>query len=515
MTDILLFILLILVIIQIAISLKKAKTLNVDTQFESLEASLKEEFRSNRAEMNDTSEKNRQELARSMADFEKKTLDSQRVFNAQINDSLKEMRAGLATSLGSFEKKFSENIDRLNLLLETQFDKQNAGQRIFNKQISDAITQSRSELAKSLASFEAKFTLNIEHLNGLLKEKFHDFSEQQNQSSKAAIEHIKNIELAIERQLKAIREDNSKQLGEMRATVDEKLQTTLEKRLGESFKQVSERLEQVHKGLGEMQHIATGVGDLKKVLSNVKTRGMMGEYQLEAILEQMLSNQQYAKNVATKKGSQANVEFAIKLPGKESDDAVWIPVDSKFPMEDYNRLLDAFEVGDVAQIDSSQKALIKAIESFAKDISEKYIDPPHTTDFAIMFLPVEGIYAEVLRHPKLFEKLQYKYKVTVTGPTTLSAFLSSLQMGFRTLAVQKRSSEVWDVLKAVKAEFSAFTGVFDKVQKQLNTASGTLETLRTTRTKAMTRKLKDVETLTMLESENILGIVDAKGEADL
>ncbi|MDQ6952391.1 MAG: DNA recombination protein RmuC [Mariprofundaceae bacterium] len=335
-------------------------------------------------------------------------------------------------------------------------------------------------------------------------ERFKDFGQQQTQSNKQSTENIKSIESTIEKQLKAIREDNNKQLTEMRTTVDEKLQTTLEKRLGESFKQVSERLEMVHKGLGEMQTIATGVGDLKKVLSNVKTRGTLGEYQLEAILEQILSPEQYSKNVATKKGSQANVEFAIKLPGNESGKEVWIPIDSKFPMEDYNRLLDAFDIGDKIQIEASQKSLIKAIEGFAKDISQKYIDPPHTTDFAIMFLPVEGIYAEVLRHPQLFEKLQNKYKITVTGPTTLSAFLSSLQMGFRTLAVQKRSSEVWDVLKVVKSEFNTFSSVFDKVQKQLNTASGTLETLRTTRTNVMERKLKDVESLTSDAPDKIL-----------
>ena len=300
----------------------------------------------------------------------------------------------------------------------------------------------------------------------------------------------------VETQMKSLQDNNEKRLEQMRQTVDEKLQNTLEKRLGESFKQVSDRLELVHKGLGEMQHVATNVGDLKKVLTNVKNRGVLGEYQLEAILEQILTAEQYAKNVATKKGSQANVEFAIKLPGGGDGSDVWIPVDSKFPMEDYNRLLDAFEAGNKADTETSQKALIKAIKLFAKDISTKYIDPPHTTDFAIMFLPVEGIYAEVLRHPQLFESIQRDYKITITGPTTLSAFLSSLQMGFRTLAVQKRSSEVWDVLKGVKSEFNKFGEVFEKVQKQLTTASGTLETLRTTRSNSMERKLRDVESLT-------------------
>jgi len=522
MTEILLISIIILAIINIVVALKKEVKTDVVPRLNDLEDRIKSELQRNRIELNDLSEKNRRELAESIGDFEKKLTESndktntilnqkfnqqnesQLTFNDQINDKLKEIRNELEKSLTSFEVKFSENIEKLNSSLDSKFNKQNDQQLTFNKQVSFEIKESRNELTKSLSSFENKFSQNIESLNKLLKERFDDFSLQQTQANKQSTENIKNIEEAIEKHLKSIREDNNKQLSEMRATVDEKLQTTLEKRLGESFKQVSERLELVHKGLGEMQSIATGVGDLKKVLSNVKTRGTLGEYQLEAILEQMLSPDQYGKNVATKKGSQANVEFAIKLPGKESDKEVWIPVDSKFPMEDYNRLLDAFEIGDTSKIEISQKALIKAIEGFAKDISEKYIDPPHTTDFAIMFLPVEGIYAEVLRHPQLFETLQNKYKITVTGPTTLSAFLSSLQMGFRTLAVQKRSSEVWDVLKAVKSEFKTFSGVFDKVQKQLSTASSTLESLRTTRTNVMERKLRDVESLTSEEPKNIL-----------
>ncbi len=471
MVEILLVSLIVLVIINIAVVLKKDVKVDIKPQLNDFEDRIKNELQRNRTELNDLSEKNRKELS---------------------------------GSIGEFEKKLTESNDKTNVLLDGKFNQQNENQKNFNNQVTDKQKEIRNGLEKSLTSFENKFSQNIDALNRLLKEKFNDFSVQQTNSNKQSTENIKSIEGAIEKQLNAIREDNNKQLGEMRTTVDEKLQTTLEKRLGESFKQVSERLELVHKGLGEMQSVAAGVGDLKKVLSNVKTRGTLGEYQLEAILEQILTPEQYAKNVATKKGSQAFVEFAIKLPGTESDKEVWIPLDSKFPMEDYNRLLDAFDIGDKIQIEISQKALIKAIESFAKDISQKYIDPPHTTDFAIMFLPVEGIYAEVLRHPKLFETLQNKYKITVTGPTTLSAFLSSLQMGFRTLAVQKRSSEVWDVLKAVKAEFNTFSTVFEKVQKQLNTASGTLETLRTTRTSVLERKLKDVESLTPETNNNVL-----------
>ena len=398
--------------------------------------------------------------------------------------------------------KFDTTLERTEKSIKDEFQRNRS-------ETNDISKTNRDELSKSLKSFKENFSEKIKNLNDLLRQNFGDFNKQQIDLNTQSTENIKNVEKTIEKNLKSIREDNTTQLNEMRKTVDEKLQTTLEKRLGESFKQVSDRLEQVHKGLGEMQNIATGVGDLKKVLSNVKTRGVLGEYQLENILEQILTPDQYAKNVATKKGSQANVEFALKLPGKEEGKEVWLPIDSKFPIEDYDRLLDAFDKGEKEGIESAQKVLLKKIESFAKSISEKYIDPPHTTDFGIMFLPVESLYAEVLRHPGLFEILQRKYKITVTGPTTLSALLNSLQMGFRTLAVQKRSSEVWDILKAVKFEFKEFSGVLTKVHKQLNTASGTLETLRTTRTNVMERKLKDVETFTALESKEILELPDS------
>lgn len=382
------------------------------------------------------------------------------------------------------------------------------------KETNDISKLNRDELTNSLNTFSQQFANNVKDLNELLRQKFGDFSKQQLEINRQQTESIKGVENTIEKHLKSIREDNTLQLNEMRKTVDEKLQTTLEKRLGESFKQVSERLELVHKGLGEMQNIATGVGDLKKVLTNVKTRGVLGEYQLENILEQLLSPDQYSKNVATKKGSLAHVEFALKLPGKDDGNEVWMPIDSKFPIEDYHMLLDAFERGDKNEIDSAQKVLIRKIESFAKDISEKYIDPPHTTDFGIMFLPVESLYAEVLRHPGLFEILQTKYKITVTGPTTLSAFLSSLQMGFRTLAVQKRSSEVWDILKAVKLEFKNFSGILEKAHNQINTASSTLERLRTTRTNVLERKLKDVESINPIDSKEILELPDSDNMED-
>lgn len=373
--------------------------------------------------------------------------------------------------------RFEATLDRLEKAIRDEFQRN-------RNESSERGKSMREEQAASMKSFEEKFTSGV-----------------------------KDLQLSIDKNLRNIREDNDKQLGEMRKTVDEKLQSTLEKRLGESFKQVSERLEQVHKGLGEMQTLASGVGDLKKVLSNVKTRGVLGEYQLGNILEQMLTVEQYSRNVATKKGSQANVEYAIKMPGASgSGDEVWLPVDSKFPIESYEILLAAYEQGIPASIDAAQKVLIKSVEGFAKEISEKYIDPPHTTDFGIMFLPVESLYAEVLRHPGLFENLQRKYKITVTGPTTLSALLNSLQMGFRTLAVQKRSSEVWNVLGAVKAEFGKFSEHLGRVQKQLNTASGSLETLRVTRTNQIERKLKSVESLDGVEAGRILEIEPEEDE---
>ena len=387
--------------------------------------------------------------------FKKNTHDT----NGNRIDIIKEYLVKFETSLEKSEKTINDQLQR-------------------NREESSKVShQNREELSKSLDRFEEKFAKNI-----------------------------KDMREVIATQLKDIREDNSRQLEKMRETVDDKLQKTLDKRLGDSFKLVSDRLEMVHKGLGEMQSIASGVGDLKKVLSNVKTRGVLGEYQLENILEQILTQDQYAKNVATKEGSQGHVEFAVKLPGKDSDKVVWLPIDSKFPIEPYNALNNEYESGDKDSIERARKSLIKSIDSFAKDISDKYIDPPNTTDFAVMFLPVEGLYAEAIRDVGLFNTLRSKYNITITGPTTLSALLNSLQMGFRTLAVQERSSEVWKILEAVKTEFDKFGIQLEKVDKQLHTASKSLNELRVTRTKAMTRKMQDVATLDSTEAERILEI---------
>lgn len=302
-----------------------------------------------------------------------------------------------------------------------------------------------------------------------------------------------DIRHEVYNRLDSIQKDNSLQLEKMRKTVDEKLQETLETRLGQSFEIVSKRLEEVQKGLGEMQTLAAGVGDLKKVLSNVKTRGVMGELQLANILEEVLTTDQYAVNVATIPNSRNHVEFALKLPGKsEQQKQVWLPIDSKFPLDKYEQLLDAYDAGEKDQINIAKKELMRTVRTMAKDIKDKYIAPPHTTDFAILFLPVEGLYAEVMRDPGILHTLQSQYKIVVAGPNNLAAFLNSIQMGFRSLAIEKRSSEVWDVLGAVKLEFGKFGGVLDKVQKQLNTASKSIEQVGV-RTRAIERNLQKVE----------------------
>ena len=307
-------------------------------------------------------------------------------------------------------------------------------------------------------------------------------------------QRLSEVRTALDTQLKALQTDNAAQLEKMREVVDEKLQKTLETRLSSSFKQIAERLEAVQRGLGEMQSLATGVGDLKRVLSNVKTRGTFGEVRLGALLEQVLTPEQYAANVATIPGSAERVEYAIRLPGADRDSQVWLPIDAKFPVEDYQRLLDAQEQADGDAANAAAAALQRRVEAEAKTIREKYVASPHTTDFALLFLPTEGLYAEVIRRPGLFEKLQRDHHVTVAGPTTLAAILNALQMGFRTLAIEQRSSEVWQILGAVKAEFGKFGDVLDKVKKKLDEAGKHIDATGA-RTRAIERRLRGVESL--------------------
>lgn len=314
---------------------------------------------------------------------------------------------------------------------------------------------------------------------------------------------LTEVRTTLDAQLKSLQADNAAQLEKMRATVDEKLSTTLNERLGESFKLVSDRLEQVHRGLGEMQGLAAGVGDLKRVLTNVKTRGILGEAQLGGLLADLLTVEQYAINVAVAPGSNERVEFAVKMPGQNDGSPLWLPIDAKFPVEDYLQLMDAQERADLSAVAASGAALERRVREEAKRIRGKYIAPPHTTDFAILFLPTEGLYAEVLRRPGLFESLQREQRVVVAGPTTLSAILNSLQMGFRTLAIEKRSGEIRQLLGAVKTEFGKFGGVLDKVKKKLDEASRQIDETGV-RSRAIERQLRDVESLPAPESQSLL-----------
>ena len=358
----------------------------------------------------------------------------------------------------------------------------------------------RTEIGSSIEKLSATILSNMIELSNLQKNQFDTYSRTMertldafNYNLRSSIDDLTKLQNEKFVELTKSTEEN---LEKMRVTVDEKLQSTLERRLSESFKVVSERLEQVHKGLGEMQSLAAGVGDLKKVLSNTKTRGVLGEVQLERILEQFLSPEQYEKNVITKKGSRETVEFAIKLPEKDYDNkTVYLPLDAKFPLEVYNKLLDAYDLQNQAQIDAASKNLERFIKKSAKDIRDKYIDPPNTTDFGLMFLPTEGIYAEVLKNQSLVEFVQREYNINITGPTTLVALLNSLQMGFRSLAIEKHSSEVWKILGAVKTEFSKFETVLNSAQNKLNQASSEIDKLVGTRTRQINRKLKNVDKL--------------------
>ncbi|WP_278702278.1 DNA recombination protein RmuC [Butyricimonas virosa] len=403
-----------------------------------------------------------QEVSRSISDLEKVIRDESRYNRENDENRSRKDREELASTLNHFRTEHRETLKNIT-------------------------TQTNS----AIQAFQKSFAESMELFNRLQREKFGELSLRQQ-------ELLQNTE---------------KKLEEMRATVDEKLQKTLHERIGQSFELVSKQLENVQKGLGEMQTLAQDVGGLKRVLSNVKIRGTIGEVQLSMLLEQILASDQYDTNVKTKPGSDKLVEFAVKLPGRaEGDESVYLPIDAKFPKDVYEQLLDAYESGDLQRVETTSRILEQTIRGMAKDIRDKYLAPPHTTDFGIMFLPFESIYGEVTRRAALLEQLQQEYHVIVTGPTTLAAILNSLQMGFRTLAIQKRSSEVWRILGGVKAEFEKFGGLLEKAQKNLQTANNQLEEVMGKRTCAIQRQLRSVEALPAKEEQNAL--LDSFSEGD-
>ncbi len=400
----------------------------------------------------------------------------------QSNERLeRELRDELGRSASGTSQQLVQGLAQFQQVLTQGLQGSN------NALAQQALAAREAQDAAALRSAQAQAE-SMQRLNDAMREQLQLLSKTNDQ-------RLAELRLTVEQRLTAIQQDNEKKLEQMRATVDEKLHATLEQRLGESFKQVAERLEQVHKGLGEMQNLARDVGSLNRVLTNVKTRGVFGEVQLAGLLDQVFTAEQYAANVAVLPGSNERVEFAISLPGQRNDgQPLWLPIDAKFPREDYERLLDAQERADAPAAEAAGKAIENRLRLEARTIREKYIGPPHTTDFGILFVPTEGLYAEALRRPGLLESLQREHKVMLCGPTTLLATLTSLQMGFRTLALEKRSAEVWEVLGAVKTEFGKFGDVLAKAKKKLEEASNTLDAAEV-RTRAMTRKLKGVEAL--------------------
>ncbi|MFC5527333.1 DNA recombination protein RmuC [Rhodanobacter ginsengisoli] len=427
------------------------------------------------------------------ARIERAVREEQRAGREEQQQGFDRFRGHLGEQLAGMSQQQAERIDGFSQRLGLLTERTDTGLQALAQRLAEDARKSREET-----------TLALNH-----------FGEQQQQRLAAlTADHEKRmgeVRATLEAKLGAIQQDNAAKLEQMRATVDEKLHATLETRLGESFKLVSDRLEAVQRGLGEMQTLAIGVGDLKRVLTNVKKRGIFGEVQLGALLEDMLTAEQYASNVITVPGSNDRVEFAIRMPGQDEGEHVYLPIDAKFPVEDYQRLLDAQEIADVEAATRAGNALELRVREEARRIHGKYVAPPHTTDFAVLYLPTEGLYAEVIRRPGLFENLQREHRVTVAGPTTLSALLNSLQMGFRTLAIAKRSSEVWKILGAVKTEFGKFGLVLDKTRKQLDAARNSIDSAGV-RTRAIERKLRDVESLSGEASQQLLGDASALDE---
>lgn len=503
----------ILIAIIINIVLTRQKSISVDTEkikrellsefanqqtvlIGSMKSEILNEIRSSRAEMGATVQNTMKSFADSFTAVQSQTTDRQDIRLKELTDSISKnqnvMKIDIVEKLSLLQVSQSESITALQNSVKETTSMLSAAQ---NKQF-EMQDKRLSEISRMLKEAQTSLETSVSERLKSVDEQFKTFTVQ----NKESIDSIRNT---VQERLESLRNDNNQQLEKMRATVDEKLQKTLDDRITQSFKMVNDRLQEVYTGLGEMKTLATGVGDLKKVLSNVKTRGIVGEYQLGAIIEEILTKEQYEENVVTKKGSMNRVEYAIKLPGGEDGVCVYLPIDAKFPGDTYSQLVDAYESGDNDAIMSAQAALETRIKGCAKDIHDKYIDPPYTTDFAIMFLPFEGLYAEVVRKG-LIDTLQRQYRVNIAGPTTFAALLNSLQMGFKTLAIQKRSSEVWNVLGAVKTEFTRFENVLSAAQKRIEQTGEELDKLIGVRTRKINSKLREVSELPSVESEKLL-----------
>jgi DNA recombination protein RmuC len=450
-------------------------------RLEKNESTLRDEFGKNREETNKSAKESREELAMSLKSVSEQLLTNITGFTGLVDNKIKSILESLEASSKINRDELGKNITTFTGTIDNKM-------KTIQEFLDAGLKFNREELTASLKSFEEKSSLKIEALT---------------KDTKDSLEKNRDT---VEKKLTDIQKENSEKLEQMRKTVDEKLQESINRRFNESFELISKRLEEVQKGLGEMQTLASDVGGLKKVLTNVKTRGSFGEIQLESLLEQILSTEQYEMQVSVKKNTQERVDAVVKLPGQTDDGSMLLlPIDSKFSVEDYQRLFDAYEMGEAKEILAVlRKKFEDSVKGTAKSIASKYINPPVTTDFAIMFVPSEGIYAEILRNAELFESLRRDLRITVVGPTNLAAFLSSLQMGFRTLAIQKRTSEVWSILGAVKTEFGKFGDVLDSASKQLETVANSI-TKAGTRTRAIEKKLKDVEKLPEDKAQKIMG----------
>jgi DNA recombination protein RmuC len=496
-------------------------------RLEKNESTVRDEFGKNREETNKAAKESREELSLNLKTVSEQLSSIITGFTGLVDNKIKSILDSLEMSSKTNRDELKKNITDLTVAVDNKM-------KNIQEFLDSGLKFNREELNKSISIFEGKVTSNISGFSEILNKELKSVQDRVYISTKESREELstslkifeekssakietltkdtneglEKTRMTVEKKLADIQQGNEKKLDEMRQTVDDKLHKTLETRLGESFKLVSERLELVQKGLGEMQTLANDVGSIKNVLSNVKNKGVLGEYQLGAILEQVLTPNQYAQSVKIKEGSRENVEYAVKIPSKEdSNKVIWLPIDAKFPTVDYEILLTAYESGEKETVTQAQKDLKTKIEKFAKDIHEKYIDPPNTTEFGIMFLPFEGLYAEVLRIPGLFENIQNTHRVTITGPTTISAFLNSLQMGFRSLAVEKRTSEIWDLLGAVRTEFGKFGDVLQKTKEKLDSASKEIDKAGT-RSRAIERKLRDVQTLPEIKAQKLLSDID-------
>jgi DNA recombination protein RmuC len=448
-------------------------------------------------------------------DLSKPLNDLEGNLSAEFQKANVDMAARVEKMKGDLLKDLSEQVQQgLSGVRETVEHQLTQGRNEQAQRLADAVKLLEQKFEALKSATEAKLETSSQQQSKALNDSRTELTATLSRIAEQTGKELDRLKGAVEMKLMQIQTDNSAKLEEMRKTVDEKLQGTLDKRLGESFKLVSERLELVQKGLGEMQTLATGVGDLKKVLTNVKTRGTWGEMQLGNLLEQILTQDQYARNVKTNPAGSELVEFAIKLPGRDEDGdkPVWLPIDAKFPKEDYERLVDASERSDVEAVEQAAKNLEARVRSQARDIRDKYIAEPHTTNFGLLYLPTEGLYAEVLRRPGLADSLQREYRIVVVGPTTLAALLNSLQMGFRTLAIQQRSSEVWKVLGAVKTDFGKFGDLLDSIKKKLDETGNTIEKAAH-RSRQLEKKLKKVEALPVVETAELLADVQST-EAD-